>query len=193
MLIAFSRSRWRASCTRPSETLKSTIIDYGSTDSSKEIAAHYAEKDPRVCVHQHPHCGLGEARNAACSLARGRYIAMMDADDVALPERLQLEVGFMEKHPRVGLLGGAVQWINAAGRSVYIGRVPRFVAICRHAAEPDHAGSRCYLRARPADGSLVYQRRRAGGVHPGSANPGPPPQRCRHGWSMGPAKHRIRW
>lgn len=100
------------------------IIDYGSTDSSKEIAAHYAEKDPRVCVHQIPHCGLGEARNAACSLARGRYIAMMDADDVALPERLQLEVGFMEKHPRVGLLGGAVQWINAAGRSVYIGRVP---------------------------------------------------------------------
>ena len=100
------------------------IVDYGSTDASKGIVALYAQADQRVRMHEIPHCGLGQARNAACSLARGRYIAIMDADDVALPERLQLEVDFMEKHPRVGLLGAAVQWINAAGRDLYIGRVP---------------------------------------------------------------------
>ena len=100
------------------------IVDYGSTDSSRGIVARYAEKDSRVRLHQIPHCGLGEARNTACSLARGRYIAMMDADDVALPMRLQLEVDFMERHPKVGLLGAAVQWINAAGRALYISRHP---------------------------------------------------------------------
>jgi hypothetical protein len=96
------------------------VVDYGSTDGSKGIISYYAEKDPRVRMHNIPHCGLGNARNAACSLARGRYIALMDADDVALPQRLQLEVGFMEKHPSIGLLGGGVQWINAEGRALYI-------------------------------------------------------------------------
>jgi Glycosyl transferase family 2 len=96
------------------------IVDYGSTDSTKDVVAHYAESDSRVCLHEIPHCGLGEARNAACSLAQGRYIGLMDADDVALPERLQLEVDFMEKHPKVGLLGAGVQWINAAGQALYV-------------------------------------------------------------------------
>ena len=100
------------------------IVDYGSTDTSKSIIAHYAETDPRVRLHEIPHCGLGEARNAACLLAQGRYIALMDADDVALPQRLQLEVDFMEKHPTVGLLGAAVQWINASGEVLYISRHP---------------------------------------------------------------------
>jgi glycosyltransferase involved in cell wall biosynthesis len=100
------------------------IVDYGSTDGSKGIISYYADKDPRVRMHQIPHCGLGDARNAACSLARGRYIALMDADDVALPQRLQLEVAFMEKHPGIGLLGGGVQWINAVGHALYISRHP---------------------------------------------------------------------
>ena len=81
-------------------------------------------QDWRVRMHQIAHRGLGEARNTACSLARGQYIALMDADDVALPERLQLEVDFMQAHPTVGLLGAAVQWIDATGRHVYIGSVP---------------------------------------------------------------------
>ena len=40
----------------------------------------------------------------------------MDADDVCLPQRLQLEIDFMEKHPRVGVLGGAAEWIDEGGR-----------------------------------------------------------------------------
>jgi hypothetical protein len=100
------------------------IVDYGSTDASKRIVERFAQTDSRVRLHETPHCGLGEARNVACSLARGRYIALMDADDVALPQRLQLEVDFMERHPTIGLLGGAVQWINAAGEPLYLSRHP---------------------------------------------------------------------
>jgi glycosyltransferase involved in cell wall biosynthesis len=100
------------------------IVDYGSTDSSKDIVTRYAANDTRVRLHEIPPCGLGEARNAACSLARGQYIALMDADDVALPERLRLGVDFMARNPNVGLLGGAVQWINVMGQPLYISRVP---------------------------------------------------------------------
>jgi glycosyltransferase involved in cell wall biosynthesis len=100
------------------------IVDYGSVDSTKDIVRRYAANDARVRLHEIPHCGLGESRNAACSLARGQYLAMMDADDVALPERIQLEVDFMARHPNVGLLGGAVQWINVMGQPLYVGHVP---------------------------------------------------------------------
>src|ERR1700751_330870 len=61
------------------------IVDFGSTDKSKAIAASYAGKDSRIKVYEIPVCGLAEARNAACSHARGRYIAVMDADDFCLP------------------------------------------------------------------------------------------------------------
>ena len=75
------------------------------------------------------HCGLGDD-DAACSLARGRYIGMMDADDVSLPDRLRLEVDFMEKYPRVGLLGAAVQWMNAAGCPLMSVASPRVTENC---------------------------------------------------------------
>jgi len=96
------------------------IVDFGSTDKSKDIVSNYAERDSRMKLHEIPHCGLAEARNAGCFQALGRYIAIMDADDVSVPDRLMLEVGFMEKHPEVGLLGGFTECIDAAGKSLAI-------------------------------------------------------------------------
>lgn len=92
------------------------IVDFGSTDNSKSIISSYAARDSRIKFHEIPSCGLAEARNAGCSLAQGRYIAIMDADDVSLPNRLLWEVEFMKQHPEVGVLGGAVEWINAMGK-----------------------------------------------------------------------------
>jgi hypothetical protein len=94
------------------------IVDFGSTDKSKEIVSGYAAKDSRIKFHEIPHCGLAEARNRGCSLAQGQYIAIMDADDISLPERLAWELDFLEAHPRVGVVGGAVDWIDATGKSL---------------------------------------------------------------------------
>jgi glycosyltransferase involved in cell wall biosynthesis len=91
------------------------IVDFGSNDESKAIVSSYAAKDHRIKLHEVPHCGLPEARNAGCFLARGKYIAIMDADDISMPDRLMSQVKFMEEHPEVGLLGGAVQWFDADG------------------------------------------------------------------------------
>lgn len=92
------------------------VVDFGSTDNSKSIVSNYAAADRRIRFHEIPHCGLAEARNEACSRAQGKCIAIMDADDVYLPNRLLWEVKFMEAHPEVGVTGGAVECINAAGR-----------------------------------------------------------------------------
>lgn len=92
------------------------IVDFGSTDASASISANYARKDNRIKVHTIPHCSLAEARNAGCFLAQGRYLAIMDADDISAVDRLALEYEFMEGHPAVGLVGGGTEWIDATGR-----------------------------------------------------------------------------
>jgi len=100
------------------------IVDFGSTDNSQAIVAKYAEKDERVRLYQVLPCGLAEARNAAVAFAKGKYTAIMDADDVSLPERLSLQVQFMEAHPEVEVLGGAVEWIDANGTSIIVRENP---------------------------------------------------------------------
>lgn len=95
------------------------IVDFGSTDNSKPIAASFAAIDERIKLHEVPHCSLPEARNAACGLAQGKYIAMPDADDISLPDRLKWQVEFMEAHPEVALLGGARDWIDSSGRHLF--------------------------------------------------------------------------
>jgi len=94
------------------------IVDFGSSDKSKEIISSFAAKDSRVNFHEIPRCGLAEARNYACSLAQGQYIAIMDADDISVPERIAWEVDFLERHPQVGVVGGAVDWVDATGKSL---------------------------------------------------------------------------
>ena len=100
------------------------IVDFGSTDKSKSIVSNYVARDERVKFHEISRCALPVARNAGCFCAQGKYIAIMDADDISLPNRLALEVDFMERHPQVALLGGATEWIDATGRSFKVHRHP---------------------------------------------------------------------
>jgi glycosyltransferase involved in cell wall biosynthesis len=92
------------------------LIDDGSTDCTPAILEKFRLGDPRIAVFGQENRGLVESLNRGCSLARGKYIARMDADDVALPDRFLLQVEFMESHPEVGVLGGNVELINAEGK-----------------------------------------------------------------------------
>ena len=100
------------------------IVDFGSTDKSRSIISSYAGGDSRVKFHTISKCALAEARNAGCFLAQGRYIAIMDADDVSVPDRLKWEFAFMEENPEVGLLGGLTDWVDATGKSLRIDHLP---------------------------------------------------------------------
>lgn len=92
------------------------VIDDGSSDRSASILESYRISDSRVRVYHQQNSGLVESLNRGCRLASGKYIARMDADDVAISNRLLWQVEFMESNPHVGVLGGAVQFINADGR-----------------------------------------------------------------------------
>ena len=81
------------------------IADDGSTDNSVEIVESYT--DPRIRLIRRPHDYIATL-NCLLSEARGEYIARMDADDVMLPTRLQLQVDYMDANPEVDVLGGSI-------------------------------------------------------------------------------------
>jgi glycosyltransferase involved in cell wall biosynthesis len=91
------------------------IIDDGSTDSSGAILRRYAERDPRIRVVSRHNTGLLVALNELLGLARGELLARMDADDVALPDRLEREVNYLRDHPEVVCVGGRVMLIDPDG------------------------------------------------------------------------------
>src|SRR2546421_3823488 len=95
--------------------LELVVVDDGSTDATPEILADLAGRDDRIRVLRQSGTGLSPALNRACSEARGRYLARLDADDVALPERLALQTEFLEDHAEVVVLGGAGIYIDEDG------------------------------------------------------------------------------
>lgn len=91
------------------------VVDDGSTDSSPAILAEFARRDPRVRVVRQEQAGLTPALNRGWRLARAAYIARMDGDDVALPDRFERQVAYLDGHPRVGVVGGAFIVLTDAG------------------------------------------------------------------------------
>lgn len=92
------------------------IWNDGSTDSTESIIKSY--NDPRIVYISAPNQGLGKALHDACEKARGKYIARMDDDDIALPNRLQVEYDYMESHPNCILASCAVKYIDEGGNII---------------------------------------------------------------------------
>jgi glycosyltransferase involved in cell wall biosynthesis len=89
------------------------IVDDGSRDGTREILKQYAGRDRRInLVLNDTNVGVAEALNTGIRICRGQYIARMDADDLALPERLQLQVEFMDRSPEIGVCG---TWFTTFG------------------------------------------------------------------------------
>ncbi len=91
------------------------IIDDGSTDASPGIVACYAALDRRVRLYRQDNAGLATALNRGIEMARGVYVARMDADDVCLPQRLERQVHAMDTDANLALVAGGVTWINSEG------------------------------------------------------------------------------
>jgi len=100
------------------------IINDGSTDNTAGILQQYAQLDERLVVYHQENRGLIAALNRGCRLARGKYIARLDADDISVPDRFEKQVDFLDRHPTVGVLGGALKLINPKGASFYEWRCP---------------------------------------------------------------------
>lgn len=90
------------------------LVDDGSTDETLNEARGY--KDPRIRVFTDGlHQGLVARLNQAVGLSRGKYFARMDGDDVSYPERLALQVEYLEGHSEIDLLGGGILVFGSGG------------------------------------------------------------------------------
>ncbi len=127
--------------------LELIVIDDGSTDATPALLD--AVRDPRLRVHRQESRGLTAALNRALGLARAPLVARLDADDVALPERLARQRAHLDAHPEVGLLGTAAREVDEAGREVRLVRPPT----------DDGAIRRALIRANPFVHSSVMLRR----------------------------------
>lgn len=92
------------------------LLDDGSSDGSFELCRALASRDRRLRVERHrDNRGLGAAMAGLARLARGRYLAIQEQDDVSSPERLALEARVLDEKPEVGLVSGVAEWVDARG------------------------------------------------------------------------------
>jgi glycosyltransferase involved in cell wall biosynthesis len=95
---------------RPCDQL--IVVDNGSSDRSAEIAVGFG---PAVELVPEPRPGIGPARNAALRVARGDYLAFLDADDLWEPEKTALQLAAFEAEPRLQLVFGHVRQFISPG------------------------------------------------------------------------------
>jgi glycosyltransferase involved in cell wall biosynthesis len=99
------------------------VVDDGSTDATAKILSECL--DPRLRVCRLPHGGIVQALNHGLQQARAGWIARLDADDLALPERLARQWRALQKNPAAVLCHTGVEFINEAGLPVCRLRMPR--------------------------------------------------------------------
>lgn len=84
------------------------ILNDGSPDKTDEVVAAY--NDPRIRYYKNAeNKGIAYSRNRAVSLARGKYVMIMDDDDISQPERMHKQVEYLENHPETVVLAGQIK------------------------------------------------------------------------------------
>ena len=139
------------------------IIDDGSFDASRNIAAQYAARDSRIHLIARENQGLIASLNELLTAARAPLVARMDADDICMPLRFERQLAFLHAHPEIGVLGTWAEDIDENG-------APYPLDIEDHPV--DHAAfiagieSGAYLMCHPA---VMFRRElvlSVGGYHP---------------------------
>lgn len=95
--------------------LEIVVVDDGSTDGTAAILDAAAASDPRIRILHQANAGHVRALNAGLQQVRGRYVARMDADDIARENRLEEQARFLNDHPDVAVVGTAATVIDARG------------------------------------------------------------------------------
>lgn len=86
------------------KNIELVIVNDGSSDSSKRIIQSYT--DPRIrFVENETNSGIVFSRNRGLESSKGEYVATLDCDDIALPDRIEKQVEFLEKNPGYGMCG----------------------------------------------------------------------------------------
>lgn len=101
------------------------IIDNASTDGTYELLLNYQKKDSRIYIHRNEkNMGQVYSLNVGLNLAKGQYIARIDADDIMLPNRLEKQILFLESNPDVVICGTWIQYISDDDKLTYKIKLP---------------------------------------------------------------------
>ncbi len=98
--------------------LEMIVIDDGSSDGSIAIVERLAREDARIRFSARPNKGIPATANEMIGLARGRYLSLMDHDDVMLPDCIATEVAYLDTHPNVVVVGIMDDYIDGEGRTM---------------------------------------------------------------------------
>ncbi len=145
------------------DNLEILIVDDGSTDRTSEIAETYSATDPRARLLRKANEGVASARNAAIEVARGEWIAPVDADDLWHPTKIEKQIAVaLEQPERPGFVYCWYQYIDVSGHVLASGPQRRFTgrALRQFAFQnPVQNGSALLIRREAA--------RAVGGYDPG--------------------------
>lgn len=100
--------------------LEFIIVDNGSTDGTRHILERAAAADARVVLASEPVPGIVPALNLGLARASGRFIARMDADDVASPHRIESQLCYLDAHPEIGVVGTGIVLADEDGTETEI-------------------------------------------------------------------------
>lgn len=93
------------------------IINDGSTDYTGEILREYKHKKI-ILIENHKNIGLTKSLNKGLSIAKGEYIARMDADDISLPDRLEKQAAFLDGNEHIKIIGCWFDEIDIHGQKI---------------------------------------------------------------------------
>ncbi|MEJ7663693.1 MAG: glycosyltransferase [Hymenobacter sp.] len=88
------------------------VVDDGSSDNTKQIVEEYSRRDCRIKYVFQPNKGMSAARNTGVRESGGDYIQFLDADDLLVPTKLELQVAFLNSSPEIDLTYGDVRYFR---------------------------------------------------------------------------------
>lgn len=106
------------------ESWRLIIVDDGSSDSSKDYLSNL--RDDRIdIIRLESNRGQGFARNVGISQCRSEFVAIMDADDISLPQRFTKQVAYLHRNPSVGVVGTQFRYLGTDNRSGFGSPLPQ--------------------------------------------------------------------